>query len=52
MISQLIVEQVETQLDWGFAAAMSVLLMAMTFAILFVASRAVRLQDVFGGPGE
>jgi putative spermidine/putrescine transport system permease protein len=52
MISQLIVEQVETQLDWGFAAAMSVLLMAMTFAILFVASRAVRLQDVFGSAGE
>jgi putative spermidine/putrescine transport system permease protein len=52
MISQLIVEQIERQLDWGFAAAMSVLLMAATFAILFVASRAVRLQDVFGSAGE
>ena len=52
MISQLIVEQVEDQLDWGFAAAMSVLLMAATFAILFVASRAVRVQDVFGSAGE
>jgi putative spermidine/putrescine transport system permease protein len=52
MISQLIVEQVEDQLDWGFAAAMSVLLMAATFAILFVASRAVRLQDVFGSAVE
>jgi ABC-type spermidine/putrescine transport system permease subunit I len=52
MISQLIVEQVERQLDWGFAAAMSVLLMAMTFAILFVASRFVRLRDVFGSSVE
>ena len=52
MISQLIVEQVERQLDWGFASAMSVLLMAVTFAILFVASRAVRLGDVFGSAVE
>jgi putative spermidine/putrescine transport system permease protein len=52
MISQLIVEQIEQQLDWGFAAAMSVLLMATTFAILFVASRFVRLRDVFGSAVE
>jgi putative spermidine/putrescine transport system permease protein len=52
MISQLIVEQIERQLDWGFAAAMSVLLMATTFAILFVASRFVRLRDVFGSAVE
>ena len=52
MISQLIVDQVERQLDWGFAAAMSVLLMAATFAILFVASRAVRLGDMFGSAVE
>jgi putative spermidine/putrescine transport system permease protein len=52
MISQLIVEQVDRRLDWGFATAMSVLLMAATFAILFVASRAVRIQDVFSSVGE
>ena len=52
MISQLIVEQVEQQLDWGFAAAMSVLLMAATFTILFAASRFVRLRDVFGSAVE
>lgn len=52
MISQLIVEQVDRRLDWGFATAMSVLLMTATFAILFVASRAVRIQDVFGSVGE
>jgi putative spermidine/putrescine transport system permease protein len=52
MISQLIVEQVERQLDWGFAAAISVLLMVATFAILLVASRFVRLRDVFGSAVE
>jgi ABC-type spermidine/putrescine transport system permease subunit I len=52
MISQLIVEQVERQLDWGFAAAMSLLLLAATFTILFVASRFVRLQDMFGSSVE
>jgi ABC-type spermidine/putrescine transport system permease subunit I len=52
MISQLIVEQVQRTLDWGFAAAMGVLLMAFTLVILFVASRAVRVQDVFGSAGE
>jgi len=52
MISQLIVEQVQRTLDWGFAAAMSVLLMAFSLAILFVASRSVRVQDVFGSAGE
>ncbi len=52
MISQLIVEQVERQLDWGFASAIAVLLMAATFAMLFVASRAVRLGDVFGSAVE
>ena len=52
MISQLIVQQVQRSLDWGFASAMAVLLMAITFAILFVASRVVRLRDVFGSALE
>jgi len=52
MISQLIVQQVQRNLDWGFASAMAVLLMAITFAILFVASRLVRLRDVFGSALE
>jgi putative spermidine/putrescine transport system permease protein len=52
MISQLIVEQVQRQLDWGFAAAMSVLLLALTFALLFAASRFVRLRDVFASAAE
>jgi putative spermidine/putrescine transport system permease protein len=52
MISQLIVQQVQQRLDWGFGTAMSVVLMLITFAILFVASRAVRLRDVFGSAVE
>jgi putative spermidine/putrescine transport system permease protein/spermidine/putrescine transport system permease protein len=52
MISQLIVSEVQQALDWGSASAMAVLLMALTFAILFVASRLVRLRDVFGSAVE
>ena len=52
MISQLIVQQIQQRLDWGFGTAMSVLLVGITFVILFVMSRAVRLRDVFGSVVE
>jgi putative spermidine/putrescine transport system permease protein len=52
MISQLIVDEVQQALDWGSASAMAVLLMAITFAVLFVASRFVHLRDVFGSALE
>jgi ABC-type spermidine/putrescine transport system permease subunit I len=52
MISQLIVQQIEQRLDWGFGTAMSVLLVAITLAFLFAASRAVRLRDLFGASTE
>jgi putative spermidine/putrescine transport system permease protein len=52
MISQLIVQQIQQRLDWGFGTAMSVLLMLVTFIILLIASRAVRLRDVFGSAVE
>jgi putative spermidine/putrescine transport system permease protein len=52
MISQFIVDEVQQALDWGSASAMAVLLMAFTFAVLFVASRIVRLRDVFGSALE
>ncbi len=52
MISQLIVQQIQQRLDWGFGTAMSVLLVAITMVILFLASRAIRLQDVFGSAVE
>jgi putative spermidine/putrescine transport system permease protein len=52
MISQLIVQQIQQRLDWGFGTAMSVVLMVITLGILFVASRLVRLRDVFGSAVE
>ena len=52
MISQIIVQQVQQRLDWGFGTAMSVLLMVITLVILFIASRAIRLRDVFGSAVE
>ena len=52
MISQLIVQQIQQRLDWGFGTAMSVLLVGITLVILFIASRAIRLQDVFGSAVE
>ena len=48
MISQLIVAQIQQRLDWGFGTAMSVLLVGITLVFLFIASRAIRLRDVFG----
>jgi putative spermidine/putrescine transport system permease protein len=52
MISQLIVQQIQQRLDWGFGTAMSVLLVGITLLILLVMSRAVRLRDVFGSVVE
>jgi putative spermidine/putrescine transport system permease protein len=52
MISQLIVQQIQQRLDWGFGTAMSVLLVGITLVVLFVASRAIRLRDVFGSVVE
>lgn len=52
MISQLIVQQIQQRLDWGFGTAMSVVLMVITLVILFIASRLVRLRDVFGSAVE
>ena len=52
MISQLIVQQIQQRLDWGFGTAMSVVLMIITLVNLFIASRLVRLRDVFGSAVE
>ena len=48
MISQFIASAVQQRLDWGIGSTMAVLLMALTLIVLFVASRFVRLRDVFG----
>jgi putative spermidine/putrescine transport system permease protein len=48
MISRFIADQVQTRLNWGLASAMAVILMALTFVALILASRVVRLRDVYG----
>jgi ABC-type spermidine/putrescine transport system permease subunit I len=36
------------QLDWGLASAMALVLMALALVVLFLASRVIRVRDVFG----
>jgi ABC-type spermidine/putrescine transport system permease subunit I len=52
MISQFIASQVQQALDWGMATSMAVVLMLITFVVLFIASRFIRVRDVFGAVGE
>jgi putative spermidine/putrescine transport system permease protein len=52
MISQLIVQEIQQQLDWGEGSAMAVLLTVLTLGILLIASRLIRLRDVFGSALE
>lgn len=48
MISAFIATRIQQQLDWGMGSAMAMILMALALLVLFVASRLVRLRDVFG----
>jgi putative spermidine/putrescine transport system permease protein len=48
MISAFIAEQIQQRLNWGLGSAMAVILMAVTFVALLLASRVVRIRDVFG----
>jgi len=52
MISRFIADQVQQRLNWGLASAMAVILMALTFVALFLASRVVRIRDVYGALGD
>jgi putative spermidine/putrescine transport system permease protein len=52
MISEFITVQVQQRLDWGLASAMAMVLLAIALIVLFVASRFVRLRDIFGAAGE
>lgn len=52
MISQFIAHQVQQRLDWGMGSAMAVILLGVTMTVLLVASRFVRLKDVFGALDE
>jgi putative spermidine/putrescine transport system permease protein len=48
MLSAFIATRVQQQLDWGLASAMAMVLVAITLVALFVASRVIRVRDVFG----
>lgn len=48
MLSAFIATRVQQQLDWGLASAMAMVLVAITLIVLFLASRVIRVRDVFG----
>lgn len=48
MLSAFIATRVQQQLDWGLASAMAMVLIVVTLVVLFVASRFIRVRDVFG----
>ncbi len=48
MLAQLIGEQVQELLAWGFAAALSVVLMAVTFLVLALYGRFFGLNKLWG----
>lgn len=48
MLSAFIATRVQQQLDWGLASAMALVLIGVTLAVLFAASRVIRVRDVFG----
>jgi putative spermidine/putrescine transport system permease protein len=48
MLSAFIATRVQQQLDWGLASAMALVLVAVTLIVLFLASRVIRVRDVFG----
>lgn len=52
MIGELIVQQVSTVLQFGFAAALGVILLLTTFALLAFASRFVNLERMLMGSGQ
>ena len=52
MISQFIASAVQQRLDWGIGSTMAVILMGVTLAVLLIASRFIRLRDVFGSLEE
>jgi len=48
MISQLIAQQIEELLAWGFASALAAVLLAVTAAVLFVYNRVAGLDRLWG----
>lgn len=49
LVSMQIVSNIELFVNWGAASALGVVLLAVTFLILWVASRFLKLQQIAGG---
>ncbi len=49
MVSMRIASNIELFFNWGAASALGVVLLALTLAILYVASRLLRLDQIMGG---
>jgi putative spermidine/putrescine transport system permease protein len=49
MLSELIVNQVSQQLDFGVGAALAMVLLVLTLGLLWAASRQVRIGEALGG---
>jgi len=52
MISRFIADQIQQRVNWGLGTAMAVVLMVLTFICLAIASRFVKLRDVYGALGD
>lgn len=51
MVGQLIIQQIQEMINWGFAAAISALLIGATAIIFFVYDRLVGMSTLAGGEG-
>lgn len=49
MVAMQITSNIELFFDWGAASALGVVLLVMTFTVLFIASKLMRLDNVLGG---
>ncbi|TCT06404.1 putative spermidine/putrescine transport system permease protein/spermidine/putrescine transport system permease protein [Paralcaligenes ureilyticus] len=52
MVSMSIASNIELFVNWGASSALGVVLLILTLLILYLASRVVRLDRVFGGHGQ
>jgi ABC-type spermidine/putrescine transport system permease subunit I len=49
MVANAIANDIELFFNWGAASALGVVLLVLTLAFLYAASRALRLDQLFGG---
>ena len=51
LVSMKIVSNIELFVNWGAASALGVVLLVLTMAVLWIASRFVRLEQMTGAKG-